>query len=334
MAEEIDRLTDAAVLLMGMGEEAASQVIRELSPREAQKIGEKMASLRTARADDVTGVLEKLEEQLAATNYLIEDTDDYVRKVLKKGLGDVRGDLLIERILLRGEGDGIENLKWMEPVDVAALIRHEHPQVIASILVHLERDQASATLMTLDEALRSQVILRISTMDGIQPAAMAELNLVLEKLLAGKPAGRDKMLGGAKTAAELLNLLGGGNDRTILDWIQEQDPELAQEIGDQMFIFGDLMKLDDKAIQLVLRELQTESLIMALKGAEPDLREKIFKNMSQRAAESLREDLDSRGPVKIGDVEAEQKEILKAVKRLAEEGQLTLSSGGGDDSYV
>ncbi len=334
MAEENDRLTDAAVLLMGMGADAAARVIRELSPKEAQKIGEKISSLRTTRADDVTEVLDRLEERLAETDYLIEDTDEYVRSVFRQGLGETRADLVIDRILASSEVPGIENLKWMDAKDVAKLIRREHPQVIASILVQLERDQASQALMALEENQRNQVILRISTMDGIQPAAIEELNVVLEKLLASKPGGQDRVLGGPKTTAELLNLLGSGNDRVVLDWIQEQDAELAQEIGDQMFIFGDLMNLDDKAIQLVLRELQTESLILALKGAEPDLREKVFKNMSQRAAESLREDLDSRGPVKIADVEAEQKEILKAVKRLAEEGQITLGSGGGDDSYV
>ncbi|MGH1360179.1 MAG: flagellar motor switch protein FliG [Burkholderiaceae bacterium] len=334
MADENDRLTDAAVLLMGMGADAAARVIRELSPKEAQRLGEKIASLRTTRADDVTEVLDRLEEQLAETDYLIEDTDEYVRSVFKQGLGDTRASLVIERILETGEVPGIENLKWMDAKDIAKLISQEHPQVIASILVQLERDQASQALMALEEGQRNQVILRISTMDGIQPAAIEELNVVLEKLLASKPAGQDKVLGGPKTTAELLNLLGSGNDRVVLDWLQEQDAELAQEIGDQMFIFGDLMNLDDKAIQLVLRELQTESLILALKGAEPDLREKVFKNMSQRAAESLREDLDSRGPVKIADVESEQKEILKAVKRLAEEGQITLGSSGGDDSYV
>jgi len=265
---------------------------------------------------------------------LIEDTDEFVRAVLKRGLGDTRAGLLIERILSNNEVDGIENLKWMEAKDIANMIRTEHPQVIASILVHLERDHASATLLSLPEGIRSEVILRISTMDGIQPAAIEELDVVLARLLAGKPTGQDRKLGGAKAAAEILNLLGNGLDRDVLEWITEQDEDLAQQISDQMFIFGDLMRLDDKAIQTVLRELQTESLIMALKGAEPDLREKIFRNMSQRAAESLREDLDSRGPVKIADVEAEQKEIIKAVKRLAEEGQITISSGGADDSDV
>lgn len=334
MAEENDRLTDAAILLMGMGADAASQVIRELSPREAQRLGEKMASLKTTRSNDVTAVLERLEDRLAETDFLIEDTDEYVRAVLKGGLGDTRAGLLIDRILSSSEVDGIENLKWMEAKDIANMIRNEHPQVIASILVHLERGQASETLLGLPENIRSEVILRITTMDGIQPAAIEELDGVLVKLLAGKPSGQDRKLGGAKAAAEILNLLGNGLDREVLDWITEQDEDLAQQISDQMFIFGDLMRLDDKAIQTVLRELQTESLIMALKGAEPDLREKIFRNMSQRAAESLREDLDSRGPVKIAEVESEQKEIIKAVKRLAEEGQITMSSGGADDSYV
>src|SRR5690606_12176373 len=219
------------------------------------------------------------------------------------------------------------------PQSVAELIRNEHPQIIASILVHLERDQASAVLLQFTDRLRNDVMLRIATLDGIQPNALRELNDVLTRVLAGGEKLKRKKLGGTKAAAEILNFFGSSNETATLDAIREEDPDLAQSIADQMFTFEDLNRLDDRSIQLVLREIASDSLIVALKGADAELRERIFRNMSQRAADTLREDLESKGPVRLSEVEAEQKEILKTVRRLAEEGQVMLH-GGGDDAYV
>ncbi|HEY0878402.1 MAG TPA: flagellar motor switch protein FliG [Zeimonas sp.] len=326
-------LVDAAILLMALGEDAAAEVFKHLSPKEVQKLGETMSRTRTTSSERMQLVLDRFHKDAGDLRTLVDDTDEYIRAVLRRALGDDKAGLLIERILQGGDVSGIESLKWMDPQSVAELIRNEHPQIIASILVHLERDQASAVLMHLAERLRHDVMLRIATLDGIQPNALRELNDVLTKVLAGGEKLKRKKLGGTKAAAEILNFFGGSNEATVLDAIREHDADLAQRIADQMFTFEDLNRLDDRAIQLLLREIANDSLIVALKGADAELRERIFRNMSQRAAETLREDLESKGPVRLSEVEAEQKEILKTVRRLADEGQIALG-GGGDDAFV
>ena len=326
-------LMDAAILLMSLGEDSASEVFKHLSPKEVQRLGETMATVKTTRNDKVGEVLEKFRAETADSSTLVGDTDAYIRNVLTRALGEDKAGLLIDRILQGGDVSGIESLKWMDAQSVAELIRNEHPQIIASILVHLERDQASAILMQFADRLRNDVMLRISTLDGIQPNALRELNDVLTRVLAGGEKLKRKKLGGTKAAAEIMNFFGGSNETAVLDAIREHDADLAQRIADQMFTFEDLARLDDRAIQLTLREVQNESLIIALKGADAELRERIFRNMSQRAAETMREDLESKGPVRLSEVEAEQKEILKTVRRLADEGQIALNAGG-EDAFV
>ena len=326
-------LMDAAILLMTLGEDTASEVFKHLSPKEVQRLGETMATVKTTRHDKVGEVLEKFRVETADSSMLVGDTDAYIRNVLTRALGEDKAGLLIDRILQGGDVSGIESLKWMDAASVGELIRNEHPQIIASILVHLERDHACGILQQFNERTRTDVMLRIATLDGIQPNALRELNDVLSKVLAGGDRLKKAKLGGSKTAAEILNFMGGSQDVAIVEAIRESDPDLAQKILDQMFTFDDLNKLDDKGIQAVLREVQSDALVIALKSADPDLREKIFKNMSQRAAEGLREDLESRGPVKVSEVEAQQKEILKTVRRLAEEGQISIG-GGGEDAFV
>jgi len=253
--------------------------------------------------------------------------------VLRKALGDDKANLLIDRILQGGDVSGIESLKWMDPGSVAELLRNEHPQIVAAILVHLEFDQASDVLKEFTERQRNEVMVRIATLDGIQPSALKDLNEVMSKVLAGGERMKKATMGGVKTASEIINMLGSSVETSVLDYIREADPDLAQKIMDNMFTFDDLLKIDDRGIQALLKEVQSESLIIALKGATPELREKIFANMSSRAAETLREDLESRGPVRVSEVEAEQKEMLKTVRRLADEGQIVLT-GGGDDQFL
>ena len=330
---EDNGLMDAAILLMSLGEDSASEVFKHLSPKEVQRLGETMATVKTTRNDKVGEVLEKFRAETADSSTLVGDTDAYIRNVLTRALGEDKAGLLIDRILQGGDVSGIESLKWMDAASVGELIRNEHPQIIASILVHLERDHACGILQQFNERTRTDVMLRIATLDGIQPNALRELNHVLSKVLAGGDRLKKAKLGGSKTAAEILNFMGGSQDVAIVEAIRESDPDLAQKILDQMFTFDDLNKLDDKGIQAVLREVQSDALVIALKSADPDLREKIFKNMSQRAAETMREDLESKGPVRVSEVEAQQKEILKVVRRLADEGQIALA-GGGDDGFV
>jgi flagellar motor switch protein FliG len=326
-------IEDAAILLMSLGEEQAAEVFKHLAPKEVQRIGEAIAKMKTVPREKVDAVLDRFHEVADSQSMLVTDTDEYVKTVLRKALGEDKANLLIDRILQGSDVTGIESLKWMDAASVAELLRNEHPQIVAAILVHLEHDHASDILKAFGERQRNEVMVRIATLDGIQPSALKDLNEVLSKVLAGGDRLKKSSLGGAKAAAEIINLMGSSIETSVLDYIREADADLAQKIMDNMFTFDDLEKLDDKGIQALLKEVQSESLVVALKGASPELREKIFRNMSTRAAETLREDLESRGPVRLSEVEAEQKEMLKIVRRLADEGQIVLG-GSGDDEFV
>ena len=276
-------------------------------------------------------VLNKFTDEAEKQHMLVPDTDEYVKSVLRKALGEDKANLLIDRIIQGSDVTGIESLKWMDAGSVAELLRNEHPQIIAAILVHLDQDQSSSVLKAFTERQRNEVLIRIATLDGIQPTALKDLNEVLSKVLAGGDRLKKASLGGVKAAAEIINLMGSSVETSALDYIREADGDLAQKIMDNMFTFEDMNKLDDKGFQAVLKEVQSESLVIALKGATPELREKVFRNMSSRAAETLKEDLESRGPVRVSEVESEQKEMLKIVRRLVDEGQIVLASGGADD---
>jgi flagellar motor switch protein FliG len=324
-------LENAAILLMSLGEEEAAEVFKHLAPKEVQRLGETIAKLKIVPREKLETVLEHFNVMAGAQHTLVADTDEYVKSVLRKALGDDKANLLIDRILQGSDVTGIESLKWMDAGSVAELLRNEHPQIVAAILVHLDFDQASAVIKAFGERQRNEVLVRIATLDGIQPSALKDLNEVMSKVLAGGEKLRKASLGGVKTAAEIINLLGTSIETTVLDFIREADTDLAQRIMDNMFTFDDLGKLDDKGVQALLKEVQSESLVIALKGATPEMREKVFRNMSTRAAETLREDLESRGPVRVSEVEAEQKEMLKTVRRLVDEGQIVLASGGADE---
>ena len=326
-------LEDSAILLMSLGEEEAAEVFKHLAPKEVQRLGETIAKLKTVPRDRVEQVLTRFSSDAADQSMLVTDTDEYVKQVLRRALGEDKANLLIDRILQGSDVTGIESLKWMDPGSVAELLRNEHPQIVAAILVHLDYDQSSDVLKHFTDRQRNEVMVRIATLDGIQPSALKDLNEVMSKVLAGGDKLKKASLGGVKPAAEIINLMGSSIETSILDYVREMDNELAQKIMDNMFVFDDLNKVDDRGIQSLLKEVQSESLIIALKGATPELREKIFRNMSTRAAETLREDLESRGPVRVSEVEAEQKEMLKIVRRLADEGQIVLG-GGGDDQFL
>ena len=323
----------SAILLMSLGEDAAAEVLKYLAPREVQKLGSAMAHLKQVTREKIDGVLNDFQIVADEKTTLGMASDDYIRSVLVKALGDDKAANLIERILQGGDTSGIEGLKWMDSPQVAELIKNEHPQIIATILVHLDRDQASEILGFLPERLCNDVTLRIATLDGIQPTALRELNEVLTKLLAGSNNIKKSAMGGARTAAEILNFMSGAQETSIIENIRQHDPDLAQKILDDMFVFEDIVDIEDRGIQLVLREVQSESLIIALKGTTDVVREKILKNMSQRAGDLLREDLEAKGPVRVSEVEAEQKEILKLVRRLADEGQISIG-GKGEEVYV
>lgn len=323
-------LENSAMLLIALGEDHAAEVLKHLGPREVQKLGHAMASIKSVPRAKIESVLDSFLKASKEQSEVHVDTDSYIRSVMTKALGDDKASNLISRILQGGETSGIEGLKWMDAPTVADLIKNEHPQIIATILVHLEHDHASEILNHFTERLRNDVVLRIATLEGIQPAALRELNEAMMRILSGSTSLKRTAMGGVRTVSEILNFIGTQNETSVIDAIREYDPDLAQKILDEMFVFENLMDIDDRSIQMIMREVQSDSLVLALKGASPDLREKIFKNMSQRAAEMLREDLESKGPVRLSEVEAEQKEILKIVRRLADEGQIVLGGAGGE----
>jgi flagellar motor switch protein FliG len=324
---------DAAIFLMSIGEEEAAEVFKHLEPKEVQRLGEAIARTRSVTRERVDDVIEKFTLEAASQSLLVSDTDNYVRSVLKLALGEDKASLLIDRILQGGDVTGIESLKWMDPLSVAELLRNEHPQIMAAILVHLDIEQVADILKHLAARTRNEVMLRIATLEGIQPAALKDLNEVLFQVLAGGDKVRKSSLGGVKTAAEIINLMGTQIETTMIEAIREHDDDLAQKIVDKMFTFEDLVKLDGKSVQLVLREVSSDALVVSLKGATAGLRDMVLANMSSRAAASLRDDLESRGPLRLSEVETQQKEILKIVRRLVEEGTVVIG-GGGDDSFV
>lgn len=315
----------SAILLMTLGEEGAAEVFKYLSPKEVQTLGMAMATLQNVTRSKVNEVLTDFRQDAAGQTGFGGDSSEYIRTVLTKALGSDRAANLIERILHDGDTAGVERLKWMDAGAVAEMIKNEHPQIIATILVHLDRDQASEVLGLLGERLRNDVILRIATLDGIQPTALKDLNEVLSKLLTGSSDSiKNAAMGGTRVAAEILNFMPASLETSMIATVRDFDPQIAQKIQSEMFAFDHLDILDDRAIQLLLREVPSESLIVALKGATEELREKIFKNLSTRAAEMLREDLAAKGPVRVSEVEAKQAEILMTVRRLADEGLISL----------
>ena len=334
MANPDEGIEKSAMLLLSLGEDEAAEILKHLGPREVQKLGHAMAQLKAVPRERVEAVLDELEQHSAKGTPL--DVDEAkIKAMLTKALGDDKAANLISRILQGGDTAGIEGLKWMDAATVADLVKNEHPQIIATIMVHLEFDHAGEILKHFTERLRNDVLLRIATLDGVQPEALRELNDAMKRVLAGASGNIKKTsMGGIRHAAEILNFVGQAAETSILDNVREYDPDLAQKILDEMFVFENLLDVDDRGIQLLLREIQSDSLILALKGSSPELREKVFKNMSQRAAEMLKEDLEAKGPVRVSEVEAEQKEILKTARRLADEGQIVLGGKGGEDQMI
>ena len=323
----------AAVLMLALGQDEAASVMKYLEPREVQKLGTAMSTMKAVPGETLEAVLRDFIDETQRNTSFGIDSDDYIRSVLTKALGDDKAASLINRILVTRDASGIESLKWMDGKAVADLIRNEHPQIIATILVHLERYHASEVLSQLTQRTRDEVMLRIATLDGVQPAALNELDAVLTKLLTGNDNLRKKAMGGVRTTAEIMNFMNGDVETSVMANLKNFDPEIAQQVMDQMFVFDNILDIEDRDIQIVLREVPSEALVLALKGSKDELKEKIFKNMSQRAADTLREDLEAKGPVRLSEVEKQQKEILQIVRRLADEGQVVIG-GKGEEAYV
>jgi len=329
----LDPTQKAAILLMTIGEESAAEVLKHMGPKEVQRIGIAMTTITDLTKEVVNKVIGEFMHTVNQQTALGVGVDDYVRNVLHSALGEEKAASIIDRILLGGNSKGLESLKWMNPKSVAELIRNEHPQIIAIILSYLESDMSAEVLIEFPEKVRSDLLLRIATLESVQPAAMSELNNTLEKQLKGSGGAHSSTIGGVKAAADILNYIESNAEAAIMEKVKEIDEDLGQEIQDLMFIFENLMGIDDRAMQTILREVSTESLLLAMKTADDELKDKIYANMSKRAAEMLRDDLEAKGPVRLSEVEAAQKEILSIARRLAEEGQISLG-GSADEELV
>lgn len=330
-APVLDDNQKAAILLMTIGEESAAEVLRHMGPKEVQRIGVAMANIGDVSKEVVRQVMVDFIGTVNEKTSFGVGAGEYVRNVLTNALGEEKAAGIIDRILLGGNASGLESLKWMDPRAVVDLVRNEHPQIIAIILSYLDSDQAAEVLSGMPEKVRSDLLLRIATLDGVQPAAMKELNNTLEKQLKGNSRVQSSRIGGVKAAANILNFVESGIESSIMEKIKETDNDLGQEIQDLMFVFDNLIDVDDRGIQTLLREISTDHLLLALKAADDDLKEKIFSNMSSRAAEMLKDDLEAKGPVRLSEVEAAQKEILNIARRLADEGQIALGGSGAEE---
>jgi flagellar motor switch protein FliG len=328
MATEIQSTRSAAVLLLALGESEAATVLKHLDAKVVQRLGTAMAQLKSASREEVSEVVGSFVATMEAQADIKVGSDDYIRKVLTQALGDERAAGIIDRIQMGRRSKGLDVLKWMEPRAIAEIIRLEHPQILAIVISYLDPDLAAKVLAELPKDVQTEVLMRIAQLDGVQPEALGKLDEMLEMQIAGKGTSVSASLGGPKTAASILNFM----PAAMLDELRQADEGLATRLQDLMFTFEDMIKIDDKGIQAVLREVDSAKLVVALKGADAALVDKFLKNMSSRAAEMLRDDLEARGPVRLSEVEEAQREILAITRKLAEAGTVILN--GGSEQYV
>ncbi len=321
----------AAILLLTLGEHEAAQVLKHMGAREVQKIGAAMAQLQNVSREEVSGVLSAFSDGVGRQTSVGVGVDEFLRNVMTNALGEEKAANVIERINVGLPNKGLETLKWMDSRSVAEVIHNEHPQIIAIVLAYLEPDMAADVMRQLPANLHADVMMRIATLDGVQPAALSELDEVIEKSFAST-SSRTSELGGEKAAANIINALEPAIESSVMEHITNVDSALGARIQDLVFVFDNLIDVDDRGMQEILRQVQGDQLLLALKGCDEPLKQKIFKNMSQRAAEMLRDDLEAKGPVRLAYVEAAQKEILAVARKLAEEG--TIALGGKGETFV
>lgn len=328
---KLTKLDRAAILLLSLGESDAAAVLKHMGPKEVQRVGSAMAGMRGVQREQVQQVMGDFIEVVGEQTGLGVGADSYIRTMLTQALGEDKANSLVERILLGGSTSGLDSLKWMEPRAVADVIRYEHPQIQAIVVAYLDPDMAAEVLSYFDHKVRLDVLLRVAALNTVQPSALKELNEILEKQFAGNANTTRATMGGVKRTADIMNYLETSTEAQLIEAIREVDEDLSSRIEDLMFVFDNLADVDDRGIQALLREVSSEVLIVALKGADEAVKEKIFKNMSKRASELLRDDLEAKGPVRISEVEAAQKEILTIARRMADAGEIVLGGKGGEE---
>lgn len=329
--QKLTKLDKAAIFLLSLGESDAAAILKHMGPKEVQRVGSAMAGLRTVQREQVQQVMGDFIEVVGEQTGLGVGADNYIRKMLTQALGEDKANGLVDRILLGGNTSGLDSLKWMEPRAVADVIRYEHPQIQAIVVAYLDADMAAEVIGYFDHKVRLDVLLRVASLNTVQPSALKELNEILEKQFAGNSNTTRANMGGVKRAADIMNFLDTSAESQLIESIREIDEDLSTKIEDLMFVFDNLADVDDRGIQALLREVSSEVLIVALKGADEVIKDKIFRNMSKRASELLQDDLEAKGPVRISEVEAAQKEILTIARRMADAGEIVLGGKGGEE---
>ena len=326
----MDGADRAAVLLLGIGEETAARVLKHLEPKQVQRVGAAMTTFASISQDQIEEVVNDFLSESNTQMTMDVDSEAYVRKMLIRAVGEENAMSFLERILSSEDETGLSRLQWIDARSVWDLIRQEHPQIVATILTYLESEQAAEILSYFSEEKRVNLLLRMSAIESVKPEALEQVGKTIEEQLQGKNSSKTAPIGGVKSVADLINYLGGEIETQVLDGIKTINPELCEQIKEKMFIFENLVDMDDRSVQIVLRNVESNSLLIALKGADEKVKNKIFTNMSSRAADLLKDDLEAQGPVKISDVEQAQKEVLAAARKLAESGEITLGSKGGE----
>ncbi|WP_087021521.1 flagellar motor switch protein FliG [Thaumasiovibrio subtropicus] len=327
----IDR---AAILLLSLSEEDAASIIRHLEPKEVQRVGGAMATMQDLNQGKVAAVHRNFIEEIQKYTSIGMGSEDFVKKALIAALGEDKASNLVDQILMGSGSKGLDSLKWMDPRQVASIIVNEHPQIQTIVLSYLEPEQSAEIMSQFPERVRLDLMMRIANLEEVQPAALHELNEIMEKQFAGQAGAQAAKIGGLKAAAEIMNYLDNNVEGLLMEQIRDNDEDMATQIQDLMFVFENLAEVDDRGIQALLRDVPQEQLQKALKGADDGLRDKIMRNMSKRAAEMLADDLEAMGPIRVSDVEAAQKEILSIARRLADAGEIMLASGGGADEFL
>ncbi|ASA57079.1 flagellar motor switch protein FliG [Vibrio gazogenes] len=322
----------AAILLLSLNEEDAAGIIRHLEPKQVQRVGSAMARSSELSQGKVSAVHRAFLEDIQKYTNIGMGSEDFMRNALVAALGEDKANNLVDQILLGTGSKGLDSLKWMDPRQVASIIVNEHPQIQTIVLSYLEPDQSAEILAQFAERDRLDLMMRIANLEEVQPSALAELNEIMEKQFAGQAGAQAAKIGGLKAAADIMNYLDNNVEGVLMEQMRDQDEDLATQIQDLMFVFENLAEVDDQGIQKLLRDVPQDILQKALKGADDTLKEKIFKNMSKRAAEMLRDDLEAMPPIKVSDVEAAQKEILAIARRMADNGEIMLS--GGADEFL
>lgn len=320
----------AAVLLMNLGEDLAGEVMMFMTPTEMQIVGSNLVKREKVSLQVGREVISEFMEAMGDGDMAVEGLD-YARSLLTKALGEEKAAHILDRITLDVKGEGIESIRLMDPAVVADIISGEHPQIIALIMVHLNPEKAAEILDHLgDERLKGEVMLRVATLSRIPEDAVKDLEDVITEQMMSARTSQGSMVEGVKLAAEIINQLDSSMETGVMEVIEKSSPDLATQIQEKMFVFTDLLEVDDRGIQQIIKEITTDVLTIALKGAEEELRDKFLKNMSERAAEMLVDDMEAKGPVRLSDVEKAQQEIIKVAKRLEQEGTIIRGGKGGE----